>query len=96
MTNNEWIPNGGWNDDPPTVSSEHPYCYCSTIKKTNGTWGDFQTLSLWAKYSKDSNVAGPDGKGITYIITRDIYSESDWSTHCAIDHSESFGRGSSD
>jgi hypothetical protein len=53
-------------------------------------------LSLWAKYSKDSNVAGPDGKGITYIITRDIYSESDWSTHCAIDHSESFGRGSSD
>jgi hypothetical protein len=56
-------------------------------------------LSLWAKYSKDgsnSTVPGPDGKGITYVITRDIYSESDWSTHCAIDHSESFGRGSSD
>lgn len=75
QTDGEWIPSG-WNDDPPTVSSEHPYCYCSTIKKTNGTWGDFETLSLWAKYSKDgsnSTVPGPDGKGITYVITRDTF-----------------------
>ena len=93
QTDGEWIPSG-WNDDPPTVSSEHPYCYCSTIKKTNGTWGDFETLSLWAKYSKDSNVAGPDGKGITYIVTRDTYTESTWSTYCAIGHSETFNRNS--
>lgn len=59
MTNNEWIPSG-WKDDPPTVSSEHPYCYCSTIKKINGTWGNFEKLSLWAKYSKDG--IGTPGK----------------------------------
>ena len=91
QNNGEWIPSG-WNDDPPTVSSEHPYCYCSTIKKTNGTWGDFETLSLWAKYSKDSTVAGPDGKGITYIITREGESESYWTSNATVGANAYFSR----
>ena len=98
MTNNEWIPDG-WSDNPISPTSSDPYCYCSTIKKINGNWGNFEKLSLWAKYSQDgsnSTVPGPDGKGITYILTRDTYTETNWSTYCTIGHSETFGRNAND
>jgi hypothetical protein len=95
MTNNEWIPSG-WSDDPISPTSTDPFCYCSVIKKINGTWGNFEKLSLWAKYAADSTVPGPDGKGITYILTRDTYSESDWATGAIIGNTNNFSRGSSD
>lgn len=98
MTNNEWIPSG-WSDNPLSPTSSNPFCYCSIIKRINGTWGNFEKLSLWAKYSKDGNdstVPGPDGKGITYILTRDTYSESDWATEATIGNTNNFSRGSSD
>jgi hypothetical protein len=60
MTNNEWIPSG-WSDDPISPTSNDPFCYCSVIKKINGTWGSFEKLSLWAKYAADSTVPGPRG-----------------------------------
>ena len=98
MTNNEWIPSG-WSDNPISPTSSNPFCYCSVIKRINGVWGNFEKLSLWSKYSKDGNdstVPGPDGKGITYIITRDTYSESDWAREAAIENTNNFSRGSSD
>jgi len=98
MTNNEWIPSG-WSDNPLSPTSSNPFCYCSVIKRINGVWGNFEKLSLWSKYSKDGNdstVPGPDGKGITYIITRDTYSESDWAREAAIENTNNFSRGSSD
>lgn len=95
QTNGEWIPSG-WNDDPPTVSSAHPYCYCSIIKKTNGIWGDFETLSLWAKYSKDgsdSTVPGPAGSGIALTLFRDnLYTDPSWDTYCEVGRTEPWGK----
>ena len=59
----EWLPvtpspsdtntQKSWTDDAETPTANFPYCYCSVIKQINGEWGDYGSLSLWAKYSKD-------------------------------------------
>ena len=96
----EWVPSGtgknaGWYDDPISPTVSQPYCYCSVIKELNGTWGSFEKLSLWARFSKDGNdstVPGPDGKGITYILTRDIYTESEWNSTASVGSDNDFTR----
>ena len=53
MTDGEWIPSG-WSDDPLAPTSLLPYCYCSTIKKTGGSWAStFDKLGLWSKWAED-------------------------------------------
>ena len=48
----EWIP-AGWSDDPLSTTSQLKWCYCSTIKRIGGEWGDFEKLALWSKWSED-------------------------------------------
>ena len=48
----EWIP-AGWSDDPLSTTSQMKWCYCSTIKRIGGEWGDFEKLALWSKWSED-------------------------------------------
>lgn len=48
----EWIP-AGWSDDPLSTTSQMKWCYCSTIKRIGGEWGDFEKLALWTKWSED-------------------------------------------
>lgn len=48
----EWIPTG-WSDDPQAPTSSMAFCYCSIIKEINGTWGLFEKLGLWSKWSED-------------------------------------------
>ena len=50
----EWIPTG-WSDDPQSPTLSMPFCYCSVIKEINGTWGSFEKLGLWSKWSKDGS-----------------------------------------
>ena len=51
----EWIPSG-WSDDPLAPTTDMPFCYCSVIKKINGTWGDFGELGLWSKWAEDGKT----------------------------------------
>lgn len=48
----EWIPSG-WSDDPVGTTSSNRFEYVSSIKRVGGTWGDFETITLWSKYSVD-------------------------------------------
>lgn len=48
----EWLP-AGWSDDPLSTTSQMKWCYCSTIKRIGGEWGDFEKLALWSKWSED-------------------------------------------
>lgn len=64
----EWIPTG-WGDNPLAPTENLPYCYCSVIKRINGTWGNFETLGLWSRYSKDGE-SQPD-----YIQTQEAWSD---------------------
>lgn len=99
--NGEWLPAGrnsndantvkSWTDDAEQTSSEYPYCYCSVIKRINGTWGNYEKLSLWAKWSEDGQSVP------SYIETQEAWSneattaspttmpsdcqESDWSVN---------------
>lgn len=41
-----------WYDDPQGVSVSHANEWVSVRKKTNGTWGNYSTPSLWATYSE--------------------------------------------
>lgn len=50
--NGEYIPSG-WFDDPQGTTSEYPYEYVATLKRTNGSWGDFEKIALWGTYSED-------------------------------------------
>lgn len=40
-------------DDPQGVGENYPFEWTAERKKTNDTWGDFSTPSLWAKYAAD-------------------------------------------
>lgn len=50
--NGEYIPSG-WFDDPQGTTSEYPYEYVAALKRTNGSWGDFEKIALWGTYSED-------------------------------------------
>ena len=50
--NGEFIPSG-WFDDPQGPTAEYPYEYVSTLKRTNGSWGNFEKISLWSTYAED-------------------------------------------
>jgi hypothetical protein len=50
--NGEFIPSG-WTDDPQGPTSEYPYEYVATLKRTNGSWGSFEKISLWSTYTED-------------------------------------------
>lgn len=41
-----------WYDDPQGVSSSHMNEWVSVRKKTNGTWGNYSTPSLWSTYAE--------------------------------------------
>ena len=50
--NGEFIPSG-WTDDPQGPTAEYPYEYVATLKRTNGSWGNFEKISLWSTYTED-------------------------------------------
>lgn len=60
-SNGEWIDqnmiDNGWSDDPQSPTANMPYCYCSTIKRTNNIWGTYSPLGLWSKWSFDGQNA---------------------------------------
>lgn len=62
---------GSWQDDAPSATENLPYCYCSVIKRLNGTWGNFETLGLWSRYSKDGE-SQPD-----YTQTQEAWSNDE-------------------
>ena len=54
--NGEWLPISGdanWYDDPQAPTTSMPFCYCSVIKEIGGTWGNYEKLGLWSKWSDD-------------------------------------------
>lgn len=63
--NGEYIPYG-WTDDPQGPTEEYPYEYVATLKRTNGSWGDFEKISIWSTYSKD----GVNGDFQTRVFCR--------------------------
>ena len=48
----DYVPDG-WTNNPRGVTSTYKFEYVSTRRKINGTWGNFTTPALWAKYAKD-------------------------------------------
>lgn len=50
-------------DDPNGVNETYPFEWMAERKKTNDTWGDFSTPSLWSKYSFDGED-GEDGQSV--------------------------------
>ena len=71
----EWLPvtvNGvqddSWKDDPISPTSEHQYCYCATIKRVNGSWLDYEKISLWANYSDSITMVE---HWVRYAVTDD-------------------------
>lgn len=51
-SNGEFIPSG-WSDEPLGPTSDYPYEYVATLKRTNGSWGSFEKISLWSTYTED-------------------------------------------
>lgn len=65
-TADDFVPTG-WTDNPSGISFEHQYEWVSQrTKKTGGTWGDFGTPTLWAKWGQN----GQDGDGVEYVYIR--------------------------
>ena len=50
----DYIPSG-WTDDPTGVNEEYPYEWVSIRTKEGGTWGNFQTPSIWQTYASTAN-----------------------------------------
>lgn len=77
-SNGEWLPASrnsndpntaqSWTDDPESPTASLPYCYCSTIKLTGGTWSNYEKLGLWSKWSADG-VSQPN-----YTKTQEAWS----------------------
>ena len=63
--NGEFIPSG-WTDDPQGPTAEYPYEYVATLKRTNGSWGNFEKISLWSTYTED----GANGDFQTRVFCR--------------------------
>lgn len=55
----EYVPGGGWTDDPQGVTKELQYEWVCQRKYRGGRWRAYTGPSLWAKYGKD----GLDGLG---------------------------------
>lgn len=55
----EYIPGGGWSDNPQGITKELPYEWVCQRKFRGGRWRAYIGPSLWAKYGKD----GLDGLG---------------------------------
>ena len=53
----DYIPDT-WTDDAQGVSEDFPYEWSCKRIKTEGLWGEFSSVSLWAKFGHD----GADGK----------------------------------
>lgn len=56
-SDDDFVPEG-WSDEPKEISSEERYCFVSTRKKHNGTWGDFTKPALWARYAEKGSDGG--------------------------------------
>lgn len=85
--NGEWLPIAGdsaWTDDPQDPTEALRYCYCSTIKRVNGTWGNYEKLALWSYWSKDGKNVTKESETYYYIKnttgTRPPADDSNWST----------------
>ena len=78
-TTKEWMPssddptsvNYGWSDNPLAPTSSMPFCYCSIIKKINGSWnedaqhhGIFEKLGLWSKWAADGENGADMGENL--------------------------------
>lgn len=65
-TADDFVPTG-WTDNPSGISFEHQYEWVSQrTKQTGGTWGNFGTPTLWAKWGQN----GQDGDGVEYVYIR--------------------------
>ena len=61
QTVNEYAPyliSYGWTDDPQGVSETLKYEWVSVRKRTNGSWGEFSTPSLWARWAMPGQSGG--------------------------------------
>lgn len=63
-TGSNWEDVGWWTDDPSGAGSEFPYEYTCSRKFTDGKWGDYEKMALFAHFGKD----GTDG--ITPVVTQ--------------------------
>lgn len=71
VNEDDYVP-AGWTDNPTGADGVNQYEYvCKRIKSTSGTWGEFSSPSLWARYSVDG-IDGKDGKDYEYIFRRTI------------------------
>lgn len=50
----DYVPSG-WTDDPTGVDAEYPYEWVSIRTKETGTWGNFQTPSIWQTFASMAN-----------------------------------------
>lgn len=50
----DFVPTG-WTDDPTGVDAEYPYEWVSIRKKESGTWGNFQTPTIWQTFALLAN-----------------------------------------
>lgn len=73
--NDDFVPSGGWTDNPTGVSQTNPYEWVCFRKKVQGIWQEFEgsatnktKAALWAKFGKDGN----DGK---------TYDAPNWKTY---------------
>lgn len=76
----EWLPISGdsnWYDDPQAPTSSMPYCYCSVIKRLNGTWGNYEKLGLWSKWAKDGASITKQSEEYRYAVTIDTTQPTD-------------------
>lgn len=51
-SNGEFIPSG-WSDEPQSPTSDYPYEYVATLKRINGSWGNFEIISSWSIYTEN-------------------------------------------
>ena|GEM_PF-4929735 len=58
----DWVP-PAWDDDALSPTAALPYVWASKRKKSNGTWGNFETPKLWNKWAED---------GATYDIKTSV------------------------
>ena len=78
--NGEWIPTG-WSDDPQSPTKALPFCYCSTIREINGTWGTFSKLGLWSTFTESITKKSETAYYIKNSTgTRPAENDPSWST----------------
>lgn len=57
----DFIPSGGWSDDPQSVDEVNQYQFVAIRKKdgATGKWGTFSTPALWSVYVKPKDPDNP-------------------------------------